>query len=135
MAVSGGGDGASIATSFSAPAPAYVPKREDLDALVALLADERPSRFWDFNGPRTVGDNAWRAVAKLLEADPRKLAGQPTEKAWTRRNANRPRRPSSAGGRTTARITSRRSDAGRLKLSDRPGLPGRSLGFRDWFGS
>lgn len=83
MSVSGGNNGASIATSFSAPPPAYVPKKEDLDALVALLADERPSRFWDFSGPRTVGDNSWRAVAKLLEADPRKLAGHSTEKAWT----------------------------------------------------
>ena len=27
--------------------------REDLDALIALLGDERPSRFFDFNGPRT----------------------------------------------------------------------------------
>ena len=83
MSVSGGNNGASMATSFSAPPPAYVPKKEDLDALVALLADERPSRFWDFAGPRTVGDNAWRALAKLLDADPRSLASYPTEKPWT----------------------------------------------------
>jgi len=83
MSVSGGTNGASIATSFSAPPPAYVPKKDDLDALVALLADERPSRFWDFSGPRTTGDNAWRALATLLDADPRKLAGHPTEKSWT----------------------------------------------------
>jgi len=85
MLVSSGGDGASLtmSTGFSAPAPAYAPKKEDLDALVALLADERPSRFWDFAGPRSVGDNAWRALAKLLDADPRKLAGQGTEKPWT----------------------------------------------------
>jgi hypothetical protein len=83
MSVTSGNGGLSMSTGFSMPVPAYVPKKEDLDALVALLADERPSRFWDFNGPRSVGDNAWRAVAALVSSDPRKLAGAPTEKAWT----------------------------------------------------
>jgi hypothetical protein len=87
MMVSGGGEAGgnslTMSTSFTAPAVAYTPKKEDLDALVALLADERPSRFWDFTGPRTVGDNAWRAVTTLLEADPRTLAKHPAEKAWT----------------------------------------------------
>lgn len=86
MLVSGGGGGAgslTLSTSFSAPAAAYAPKKEDLDGLVLLLADERPSRFWDFNGARTVGDNAWRALAELLGSDPRALAGIPTEKPWT----------------------------------------------------
>ncbi|HEY0909944.1 MAG TPA: hypothetical protein VGD75_06885 [Bradyrhizobium sp.] len=81
MVVSGGG--ASIATSFSAPAPAYAPAKTDLDALVALLADERPSRFFDFSGPRTLGDNAWRALAVLLKDDPRTLAGYPVDHPWT----------------------------------------------------
>lgn len=80
---SGGGTSLGISTAFAAPAPAYEPKKEDLDALVALLADERPSRFWDFGGARTVGDNAWRAVAALLKADPRTLAGHPTDRPWT----------------------------------------------------
>jgi hypothetical protein len=86
MLVSGGSEGSNsltMSTGFSAPAPAYVPKKEDLDALVALLGDERPSRFWDFAGARTVGDNAWRAVATILEADPRTKAGIATEKPWT----------------------------------------------------
>lgn len=86
MMVTGGSEGGNsltMSTGFSAPAPGYVPKKEDLDALVALLGDERPSRFWDFAGPRTVGDNAWRAVATILEADPRTKAGIPTEKPWT----------------------------------------------------
>lgn len=78
-----GGNSVTMSTGFSAPVAAYVPKKEDLDALVALLADERPSRFWDFNGPRTVGDNAWRALTTLLESDPRELAKLPTEKPWT----------------------------------------------------
>ena len=87
MIVGGGGpqaDGSvSISTSFVAPVSSYKPEKKDLDALIALLGDERPSRFFDFNGPRTVGDNALRAVAMLLEADPRKLAGQSVDKPWT----------------------------------------------------
>jgi hypothetical protein len=84
MVVTGnGGGGPSISTGFVAPTPAYKPDKADLDALVALLADERPSRFFEFSGPRTVGDNAWRAVAELLKGDPRTLAGYPTDKAWT----------------------------------------------------
>ena len=77
-----GGNG-QIGTLFEAPAPAYDPKKADLDALVALLADDRPSRFNDFAGPRTVGDNAWRAVAELVKDDPRRLAGYPTDHPWT----------------------------------------------------
>jgi hypothetical protein len=73
----------SMTTGFVAPAPAYRPAKNDLDALISLLGDERPSRFFDFNGPRTVGDNAFRAVAMLLEADPRKLAGYSVDKPWT----------------------------------------------------
>ena len=81
MKVTGAGN--SIQTTFEAPPPAYTPDKKDLDALVALLGDERPSRFWDFCGPRTVGDNAWRALATVLEKDPRALAGAPTDKPWT----------------------------------------------------
>ncbi len=86
MSVSSGEAGAgslTMSTSFAAPVPAYTPDKADLDALVALLADERPSRFWDFNGARTLGDNAWRAVVSLLKADPRALVGYATDKAWT----------------------------------------------------
>jgi hypothetical protein len=87
MVVSGGGEAGgstlTMSTRFTAPAAAYTPKKEDLDALVLLLSDERPSRFWDFNGPRTVGDNAWRALATLLEADPRTLAKIPADQPWT----------------------------------------------------
>ena len=79
----GGGNNPSISTSFTAPPPAYEPVVGDLDALVALLADGRPSRWNDFAGPRSVGDNAWRAVTELLKADPRTLAGYPTDHPWT----------------------------------------------------
>jgi hypothetical protein len=81
MKVTGGGN--SMQTTFEAPPPAYAPDKKDLDALVALLGDDRPSRFWDFCGPRSLGDNAWRALATLLEKDPRALAGVATEKPWT----------------------------------------------------
>lgn len=80
---SGSKSGLSITTSFTAPKAAYIPKKEDLDKLVAMLGDERPSRFWDFSGPRTVGDNAWRALATLLESDPRSLAKYPSNNPWT----------------------------------------------------
>lgn len=83
MLVTGGNNGLSIGTSFTAPQPAYTPKKSDLDALVALLGDDRPSRFADFTGPRTLGDNAWRALATLLNADPRALAAHPTDRPWT----------------------------------------------------
>ena len=84
MTVSGNGNGGpSISTSFVAPTPAYVPMKSDLDSLVALLDDPRPSRFFDFSGSRPVGDNAWRAVTVLLNSDPRKLAGYPTDHPWT----------------------------------------------------
>lgn len=85
MSVTGGGGALSpqISTSFTAPAPAYTPQKTDYDALVELLADERPSRFNDFSGPRTVGDNAWRALAMLLKSDPRTLAGYPIDHPWT----------------------------------------------------
>ncbi len=87
MIVAGGegddGGTLSMSTGFVAPVAAYTPKKEDLDGLIALLADERPSRFFDHSGARTLGDNAWRAVAALLEADPRTLAGHPTDKPWT----------------------------------------------------
>ena len=86
MVVTGGhdgGNGASISTGFVAPAPAYDPKPADMDDLVKLLGDDRPSRFHDFVGGRTLGDNAWRALATLLKDDPRKLAKYPTDHPWT----------------------------------------------------
>jgi hypothetical protein len=72
-----------MSTAFVAPVPAYVPAKSDMDALVALLGDERPSRFWDFSGAHPAGDNAMRALAVLLKADPRTLAGHPTDRPWT----------------------------------------------------
>ncbi|HET6251292.1 MAG TPA: hypothetical protein VFE47_26650 [Tepidisphaeraceae bacterium] len=71
------------ASAPEAPPEGYTPAKADLDGLVSLLADDRPSRFWDFYGPRTLGDNAWRALGALLKADPRTLAGYPTDRPWT----------------------------------------------------
>lgn len=79
-----GKDGsASMSTSFSMPTPSYVPKADELDALIDLLADERPSRWYDFSGCRSIGDNAWRAVTILLGKDPRILAEWPLDHPWT----------------------------------------------------
>ena len=83
LVVRGSNGGAGIVNEFSVPQEAYVPERKDLDALVALLADGRPSRFIDFSGARSIGDNAFRAVAGLIEADPRALAGHPVNAPWT----------------------------------------------------
>lgn len=78
------GDGTvGMSTSFAAPAPAYQPHLSDLDALIALLDDQRPTRWIDFTGARSVGDNAWRAVSTLVERDPRLLAGIPVDKPWS----------------------------------------------------
>jgi hypothetical protein len=83
MVVSSTNDGAGMTTSFVEPKPAYKPERKDLDALMALLSDDRPSRFIDFSGARSIGDNAFRAVAEILDADPRALAKHPVTAPWT----------------------------------------------------
>jgi hypothetical protein len=86
MVVTGGNNGGlnpMMSTSFNAPKPTYEPKSADLDELVNLLADDHPSRFRDFAGGHTLGDNAWRALAVLLKDDPRNLANYPTDHPWT----------------------------------------------------
>ncbi len=67
----GGAGGATMSTSFVSEVPAYVPLDADLPALIALVGDARPSRWKDFSGARSVGDNALRAIAELLKEDPR----------------------------------------------------------------
>jgi hypothetical protein len=54
----------------------------DADGLVELLDDHRPSRWVDRGIPRTLGDNALRAFAGLLQSDPRTLAGRDPKAAW-----------------------------------------------------
>ncbi len=83
LVVTGGVDGASPSTAFVTPPMAYVPDAKDYDGLIGLLDDERPSRCIDASGARTVGDNALRALAALFKADPRALAGLPTDHPWT----------------------------------------------------
>lgn len=70
-------------SDFEPVVVAYMPERKDLDFLVAMLSDERPSRFLEMSGPRTVGDNAWRALSALLKCDPRTLAHHPVDRPWT----------------------------------------------------
>ncbi len=79
------GDSGSVGmtTTFSAPVSAYKPMAADMDDLVTLLSDPRPSRWNDFSGARSVGDNAWRALAVLLKQDPRSLAKISTDAKWT----------------------------------------------------
>jgi len=83
LIVRGSNEGAGIRNEFRVPEEAYTPERKDLDALIALLGDGRPSRFIDFSGARSIGDNAFRAVAGLISADPRALADHPMNTPWT----------------------------------------------------
>lgn len=62
---------------------AWKPAESDIPALLALLTDARPSRWLDGEQPRTVGDNALRAIARVLRFDPRLLLGREPAMPWT----------------------------------------------------
>lgn len=62
---------------------AWKPADSDIPALLALLTDARPSRWMDNQTPRTVGDNALRALARLVRFDPRLLVGRDPATPWT----------------------------------------------------
>lgn len=70
---------ASLKTDFTA---------KDLDALISLAGDTRPTRWVEggsFQGPvlaRTVGDNALRALRRVLGFDPRLVVGRDPMAAW-----------------------------------------------------
>jgi len=55
----------------------------EMDALVHLLDDPRPCRWLDGKTPRTLGDNALRAVACLLGFDPRAVLDRDIAAPWT----------------------------------------------------
>ena len=55
----------------------------DADALIVLLDDHRPSRWVDRGSARSLGDNALRALAHLVQADPRVLAGRNPDAVWS----------------------------------------------------
>lgn len=81
----GGGEGntTSLITMFASPPEAYTPVRSDLDGLFGLLSDTRPSRFFDYQGSRTVGENALRALAVLFKMNPLKLIEMDGLEPWT----------------------------------------------------
>lgn len=58
-------------------------KAEHLDDLVALVGDERPSRWFDRGIPRSLGDNALRALAWYWGVDPRRLIGRDPSVTWS----------------------------------------------------
>ena len=62
---------------------AWRPAAADIPALIGLLDDPRPSRWIDGMAPRTLGDNALRALFAVMRVDPRVLAGRSAGKAWT----------------------------------------------------
>jgi hypothetical protein len=80
-ALDDGGD--ALLVQFSTDEPQQTIGEQDLDALVALAADARPSRWIEGGLARTLGDNALRAIAWLLCEDPRELAGRPTDATWS----------------------------------------------------
>ena len=62
---------------------------KDLDGLIGLVGDTRPTRWIDggrYQGApvgRTVGDNALRAVRRVLGVDPRLFIGREISSPWT----------------------------------------------------
>lgn len=85
------GDRPSITTVFENTTAAYSPSVKDLPALFALLDDSRPTRWVDHQGDRSVGENALRAIAMVLEKNPLELVGVEATAPWTeeaRANAN-----------------------------------------------
>jgi hypothetical protein len=61
----------------------WKPSASDAPALLDLLSDSRPSRWIDYQSPRTVGDNALRALTSIVGFDPRLLIGRDTAAPWT----------------------------------------------------
>lgn len=62
----------------------FHPTRKDLPKLFELLDDNRPSRWVDFEGARTVGENALRAIAVVLEQNPLSLIDRDPAEPWTK---------------------------------------------------
>ena len=73
-----------LTTAFIEPKQAYNPNPEDLDQLFKLLDDDSPSRFIDYQGARTVGDNALRAIAIIMEQNPLELVDMAALEPWTK---------------------------------------------------
>lgn len=73
---------------FFQPKEAYVPAVEDLDQLFQLLDDKSPSRFIDYQGARTVGENALRAIAFIIKKNPLELVDMSDLKPWTEERRN-----------------------------------------------
>jgi hypothetical protein len=57
--------------------------RTDPEAVVGLLGDPAPSRWLEQGTPRTVGDNALRALTMMWQVDPRILVGRDRNVPWT----------------------------------------------------
>ncbi len=55
----------------------------ELPALWPLIGDSRPSRWLDQAAPRTIGDQALRAIAWAIQLDPRHLVGRDPAARWT----------------------------------------------------
>lgn len=62
---------------------AWRPSEGDIATLLALAGDPRPTRWLDGGTPRTLGDNAIRAIATVVGFDPRMLVGRDTGAPWT----------------------------------------------------
>lgn len=83
MVVKKGEKKISISTMFITPMESYTPNPKDLEALFGLLDDDRPTKFIDFQGSRSVGENSLRAMAKILNRNPLELVEMETLEPWT----------------------------------------------------
>jgi len=70
-------------TSFGGAGKVFVPTPDMADALVGLLGEEEICAFMDFQGARSIGDNALRALAQLAGEDPRSWVGADPGADWT----------------------------------------------------
>jgi hypothetical protein len=80
---SAAGDRPSITTVLERTSSNYTPSRKDLPELFELLDDSRPTRWVDYQGDRSVGESALRAIAIVLEKNPLELVRVEATAPWT----------------------------------------------------
>ncbi|MCO6043843.1 hypothetical protein NG895_07975 [Aeoliella sp. ICT_H6.2] len=74
---------ASITTEFEMVHAGFTPSRQNLPKLFDLLDDSRPTRWIDHDGAHSVGENALRAIAMVLEQSPWELIDRDPAAPWT----------------------------------------------------
>ena len=72
-----------LSTSYMVPVESYIADVKDLAALFALVGDAQPSKYVDFQGVRSVGDNALRGIAQVFGANPLSFVEMEELVPWT----------------------------------------------------